>query len=396
MFVEVEDDGQGIDVARRAGPGGRARDALRRGGDPAGGPRGPEPPLPAGLQHRAERDGRRRAGGGPRRGPHQHRPRQRRGRASRPSRAPGRASRCGCRWRWRSPTRCWSAPAQRPWPCRSTPCGRSSPRGPRTSAAGVERDGAGGGPASRPPPPGSRPRARRRRRPAPLPVLPVLVVRSGGRSFAVAVDAIVGKEEIVDQAARRGAGRAAAVRRRHDHRRGAGDPRGGSRPPPGAGGERRRRGRRRRGSRQPERSPRAGRSPPGASCWSTTRSASGGSWATCSRRAGFEVLTANDGAEALERLVDTTVDVVITDLEMPRVNGYELIENLRRRPSTREVPVVVLTTRAGEKHWALARRLGVRHYVTKPVDEQAFVRLLVRRRVGRRAHEARSQRSSRD
>jgi CheY-like chemotaxis protein len=74
--------------------------------------------------------------------------------------------------------------------------------------------------------------------------------------------------------------------------------------------------------------------------------------------------------------MDTTVDVVVTDLEMPRVNGYELIENLRRRRSTHEVPVVVLTTRAGEKHWALARRLGVRHYVTKPVDEETFVRLV--------------------
>ena len=94
------------------------------------------------------------------------------------------------------------------------------------------------------------------------------------------------------------------------------------------------------------------------------------------QKAGFEVVTANDGAEALERLAATTVDVVVTDLEMPRVNGYELIEDLRRRPSTRDVPVVVLTTRAGEKHWALARRLGVRHYVTKPVDEQAFVRLV--------------------
>jgi chemosensory pili system protein ChpA (sensor histidine kinase/response regulator) len=93
-------------------------------------------------------------------------------------------------------------------------------------------------------------------------------------------------------------------------------------------------------------------------------------------KGGFDVLTANDGAEALERLVDTSVDVVITDLEMPRVNGFELIEDLKRRPSTREVPVVVLTTRAGEKHWALARRLGVRHYVTKPVDEQGFVRLV--------------------
>ena len=93
-------------------------------------------------------------------------------------------------------------------------------------------------------------------------------------------------------------------------------------------------------------------------------------------KGGFEVVTATDGAEALERLIDTTVDIVITDLEMPRVNGYELIENLRHRASTQDVPVMVLTTRAGEKHWALARRLGVRHYVTKPVEEEAFVRLV--------------------
>jgi chemosensory pili system protein ChpA (sensor histidine kinase/response regulator) len=93
-------------------------------------------------------------------------------------------------------------------------------------------------------------------------------------------------------------------------------------------------------------------------------------------RAGFRVLTANDGADALQQLAETPVDTVITDLEMPRLNGYELIEDLRRRPATRHLPIVVLTTRAGEKHWALARRLGVEHYVSKPVDEQAFVRLL--------------------
>ena len=53
---------------------------------------------------------------------------------------------------------------------------------------------------------------------------------------------------------------------------------------------------------------------------------------------------------------------------MPRVNGYELIDDLRRRPSTRALPVIVLTTRAGDKHVALARELGVQHYVTKPVE----------------------------
>jgi chemosensory pili system protein ChpA (sensor histidine kinase/response regulator) len=97
-------------------------------------------------------------------------------------------------------------------------------------------------------------------------------------------------------------------------------------------------------------------------------------------KAGFEVLTANDGGEAQRRLgevsPDAPIDALITDLEMPRVSGYELIEDLRARPSTRALPIVVLTTRAGAKHVNLARRLGIAHYVTKPVDEEAFVRLI--------------------
>jgi chemosensory pili system protein ChpA (sensor histidine kinase/response regulator) len=94
------------------------------------------------------------------------------------------------------------------------------------------------------------------------------------------------------------------------------------------------------------------------------------------QRAGFEVVTAIDGADAVERIGETVLHAVITDLEMPRMNGYELIEDLRRRPSTRDLPVVVLTTRAGGTHLNLARRLGVEHYVTKPAEEQALVRLL--------------------
>jgi chemosensory pili system protein ChpA (sensor histidine kinase/response regulator) len=93
-------------------------------------------------------------------------------------------------------------------------------------------------------------------------------------------------------------------------------------------------------------------------------------------KAGFEVATAADGADALARLADAAFDVMVTDLEMPRVNGYELIDDLRRRAATRDLPVIVLTTRAGDKHVALARSLGVRHYVTKPVEEQAFVTLV--------------------
>jgi chemosensory pili system protein ChpA (sensor histidine kinase/response regulator) len=93
-------------------------------------------------------------------------------------------------------------------------------------------------------------------------------------------------------------------------------------------------------------------------------------------RAGLAVTTANDGADALARLTDAPFRVLVTDLEMPRVNGYELVEAIRRRPGLRDLPVIVLTTRAGDKHASLARRLGVQHYVTKPVDEHAFVRLV--------------------
>ncbi|HEU4369689.1 MAG TPA: Hpt domain-containing protein [Methylomirabilota bacterium] len=93
-------------------------------------------------------------------------------------------------------------------------------------------------------------------------------------------------------------------------------------------------------------------------------------------KAGFDVTTARDGAEALARLGESGFDVLVTDLEMPRLNGYELLESVRRRPATRELPIVVLTTRAGAKHQSLARRLGVDHYVTKPVAEDALVRLV--------------------
>jgi chemosensory pili system protein ChpA (sensor histidine kinase/response regulator) len=61
---------------------------------------------------------------------------------------------------------------------------------------------------------------------------------------------------------------------------------------------------------------------------------------------------------------------------MPRLNGYELIRDLSREPSTRDLPVVVLTTRAGAKHVNLARELGVEHYIAKPVDEATFVELI--------------------
>ena len=93
-------------------------------------------------------------------------------------------------------------------------------------------------------------------------------------------------------------------------------------------------------------------------------------------RAGFEVGLATDGVEALAALEASPADLVITDLEMPRMNGFELIQALRRQPAWQTLPVVVLTTRAGSQYLELARWLGADHYVSKPVDEDAFVALI--------------------
>jgi chemosensory pili system protein ChpA (sensor histidine kinase/response regulator) len=93
-------------------------------------------------------------------------------------------------------------------------------------------------------------------------------------------------------------------------------------------------------------------------------------------RAGYQVTTANDGQDAIDVLRQEAFDVVLTDLEMPRVNGYELIEDLRRRYNSETLPIVVMTTRAGEKHMNLALELGANTYLTKPVDESKLLNFL--------------------
>jgi chemosensory pili system protein ChpA (sensor histidine kinase/response regulator) len=90
-------------------------------------------------------------------------------------------------------------------------------------------------------------------------------------------------------------------------------------------------------------------------------------------RAGLEVLLATDGVDALERLGTQPVDLVLTDLEMPRLNGFELLQDIRRRAATRELPVVVLTSRNSAKHENLARQLGATHFLAKPVQEETLV-----------------------
>jgi len=90
-------------------------------------------------------------------------------------------------------------------------------------------------------------------------------------------------------------------------------------------------------------------------------------------KAGYRVKLASDGLEASEVVAQSGCHLVITDLEMPRMNGYELMAHLRQDPVTRRIPVLVVTSRAGAKHRDRAIKEGAAAFLTKPVQEDQLV-----------------------
>jgi chemosensory pili system protein ChpA (sensor histidine kinase/response regulator) len=87
---------------------------------------------------------------------------------------------------------------------------------------------------------------------------------------------------------------------------------------------------------------------------------------------GVQVAVAVDGMDALEKLRAQTFDLVFTDLEMPRMHGYELIRELRFLPAYRALPIVVVSSRSGQKHQDQARALGATDYLTKPFSAESL------------------------
>ncbi|MGH7255456.1 MAG: hybrid sensor histidine kinase/response regulator, partial [Nitrospirales bacterium] len=94
--------------------------------------------------------------------------------------------------------------------------------------------------------------------------------------------------------------------------------------------------------------------------------------------AGYEVETAVDGEEGLRRAFHEPFGLIITDLEMPKLNGFEVIQALRQRPATKALPILVMTTRAGDKHRHIALNAGANAYIPKPVDERTLIQELER------------------
>ena len=82
--------------------------------------------------------------------------------------------------------------------------------------------------------------------------------------------------------------------------------------------------------------------------------------------AGYQVDTAHNGNAALERLRQALRDLVLTDLEMPEMNGLELARRMRDLPAWREIPLVMITSRSATKHQEAAHAAGVQLYLTKP------------------------------
>ena len=74
----------------------------------------------------------------------------------------------------------------------------------------------------------------------------------------------------------------------------------------------------------------------------------------------------SNASDALDKLREGSVDIVFTDLEMPRMHGYDLIRELRFLPAYQQVPIVVVSSRSGQKHQDHAKTLGATDYITKP------------------------------
>jgi len=95
-------------------------------------------------------------------------------------------------------------------------------------------------------------------------------------------------------------------------------------------------------------------------------------------RQGYEVVTANDGREALEKVASENPDLVVLDVMMPYMDGFEVLQNLRRDPKTRDIPVIMLTAKAQDADVFRGWQSGVDCYLTKPFNPMELISFVKR------------------
>ncbi len=93
-------------------------------------------------------------------------------------------------------------------------------------------------------------------------------------------------------------------------------------------------------------------------------------------REGYQVLTAKDGVDALEQMLDIVPDVLLVDIEMPRMDGFDLTRNVRADEKLKHVPIVMITSRTADKHRNYAFEIGVNNYLGKPYQEEELLALV--------------------
>jgi chemosensory pili system protein ChpA (sensor histidine kinase/response regulator) len=93
-------------------------------------------------------------------------------------------------------------------------------------------------------------------------------------------------------------------------------------------------------------------------------------------REGYQVVLAKDGVDALEQLQAITPDVMLVDIEMPRMDGFDLTRNVRDDVRTKHIPIIMITSRTASKHRNYAMELGVNEYLGKPYQESELLRLI--------------------
>ncbi len=94
------------------------------------------------------------------------------------------------------------------------------------------------------------------------------------------------------------------------------------------------------------------------------------------QREGYRVAMAADGLQALERLAEEKPTVVLSDIEMPRMDGFDLARNIRGDARLKDLPIIMITSRIAEKHREHAKELGVDHYLGKPYSEEELLSLV--------------------
>jgi len=93
-------------------------------------------------------------------------------------------------------------------------------------------------------------------------------------------------------------------------------------------------------------------------------------------RRGVKVLTARDGLDAISVLQEHEADIILLDIEMPRMDGYQFASHVRNDPRLKDLPIIMITSRSGEKHRAKAIEVGVNDYLSKPYQEAQLVKAM--------------------